>query len=446
MEKKIWQKTVGSLIGAIWLYTLANIAGSITDFVDDLLNPVDLFSTIASLAGGGEGSSPFGTIDLLGYFFSLSVIVGYFLFFSALSRFIELQRSDSDIIAVKRIRKAYILMFVSVLLGFIPLIGTFVAFIITIVAYASLLSGYKSLRDSSTFTAEARQGAARLRTATIWLLVGYIIGALPFCGIIESLISSIAFFSILSGWNCIRKGAPELSEEEISGLIQSIPNIAGTKSVIPVWWIPAYVGTSLVLGICLFGFYLFGWLTDKDTYIERQYIFEGIMIAEITPWLILVYRVLIITGCCFLLFYKKVYLNFISKVGILLLMTSFFITLLVNFFYLQIYNIFPYTRYVYMALAAIQSVGIMLFVWNIMCDNITKIAFTVWYLLDIIVYYLLYSFIDIFSPNELVTFEQKINFIGLLDNSFILVNCSICFTIVLIRAIQQSKKKLTLTN
>ena len=104
MENTYWEKSVGTLIGAIWLYTLADIAGSVTGFVNGLLSPGDMMGMLASMMDGG--GSAFGLGDLLEYLFPLLVLLGYWLFYSSLTDFVRLQRSDADREAVAKVRKS----------------------------------------------------------------------------------------------------------------------------------------------------------------------------------------------------------------------------------------------------------------------------------------------------------------------------------------------------
>lgn len=215
MENIYWKKTVGTLIGAIWLYTLADIAGSINDAVDAVLNPAGLMDMMQSLMEGGGSSFAPDMSDMLGWLFSLLSLAGYYLFFSSLTRFAQLQSNGQDCEHVYSVRKAYILMLIAVFVSFIPVLGGLAGFILMIVAYAKMLSGYRGLKQSPTFPEEARQGAATLYACTVWVLVGCILGAIPLVGdFIEGIITLVVFFVVLSAWRRIKNAAPELTAEE----------------------------------------------------------------------------------------------------------------------------------------------------------------------------------------------------------------------------------------
>lgn len=215
MENIYWKKTVGTLIGAIWLYTLADIAASITGAVNEILNPSGALGMIKDLMEGGSGAPSLSMGDIIESMFSILVLVGYYLFFRSLARFSRLQSNKQDGEYVSTVRTAYILLVVALIVDFIPFIGWLASFVIMIIAYIKMLSGYSGLKKSATFPAEARQGASTLYSCTIWTLVAYVLGCIPLVGsVIEGIITLVIFFTILSAWGRIKNGAPEMTPEE----------------------------------------------------------------------------------------------------------------------------------------------------------------------------------------------------------------------------------------
>ena len=215
MENIYWKKTVGTLIGAIWLYTLADIAASITGAVNEILNPSGALGMIKDLMEGGSGAPTLSMGDIIESMFSILVIVGYYLFFRSLTRFARLQPNQQDGEHVLTVRTAYILLLVALIVDFVPMIGWLASFVIMVIAYIKMLSGYSGLKKSATFPAEAHQGASTLYSCTIWTLVGYVLGCIPLLGgVIEGIITLVVFFTILSAWGRIKNGAPELTPEE----------------------------------------------------------------------------------------------------------------------------------------------------------------------------------------------------------------------------------------
>lgn len=215
MENIYWKKTVGTLIGAIWLYTLADIAASITGAVNEILNPSGALGMIKDLMEGGSGAPSLSMGDIIESMFSILVLIGYYLFFRSLTRFARLQSNGQDSDNVSTVRTAYILLVVALLADFVPLIGWLASFVLIVIAYVKMLSGYRGLKKSYTFPSEARQGAATLYSCTIWTLVAYVLGCIPLVGsVIEGIITLVIFFTILSAWGRIKNGAPEMTPEE----------------------------------------------------------------------------------------------------------------------------------------------------------------------------------------------------------------------------------------
>lgn len=215
MENIYWKKTVGTLIGAIWLYTLADLAASITGAVNELLNPSGIMGMLKDLMEDGNGAPTLSIGDIIESMFSILVIVGYYLFFRSLTRFARLQPNQQDGEHVSTVRTAYILLLVALIVDFVPMIGWLASFVLMVIAYVKMLSGYRGLKKSYTFPSEARQGAATLYSCTIWTLVGYVLGCIPLFGsIIEGIITLVVFFTILSAWGRIKDGAPNMTLEE----------------------------------------------------------------------------------------------------------------------------------------------------------------------------------------------------------------------------------------
>lgn len=426
MENKFWKSAVGSLIGAIWLYTLADIAGSITETVNGILNPGGILGMFSSFMGDSEGAFV-GTVDILGWLFALLVLFGYFLFYSSLSRFMRLQRSDADRMAVGKVRKAYIQLLVAILIGFIPLVGKLIALVLTIVAYATMISGYRGLRDSGTCTEETRQGAARLRAATIWILVGYIIGCLPFGSAVESLISFITFFVIISGWGIIRRGAPELSEEETTALKQKEALMCPRRSTIPVWWFPTFIGLSLILSLVTF-----------LQYLQVPFSFQQIDYQTFGELTIDMYNLALIGLCIYAFFAPKVVLSQKSRIGICLMITSAIIGL--GFIYLYLHGSYISSNLARIAILTtfrdvIGVIGLLMFIWTSLCSRLTKVSITVFASIQFL-YPRLSPILLIQDQYKNMPLEVRYNTIEIHNIAFNLTLLALTFIIVLIAAIR----------
>ncbi len=201
---------MAALIAGIWVYTLADILGDIFDIIDKLANP-----------GGGlfdmmNGNAPsFGFLDFMGILCGILVIVGYFFFFRSLFRFTNMQGNEQDKASALKIKQSYILLMISIVCGWIPVVGSIAALVLLIISYVKQLQGYKGLSESAILPEEAKNGSAKIRKAIIWMLVGSILGMIPLVGgFIETIVTIVMFFWVLSGWKMIWEGAPALSEEE----------------------------------------------------------------------------------------------------------------------------------------------------------------------------------------------------------------------------------------
>lgn len=90
MANVYWKKSVSTLIGSIWLYTLAGIAASITGVVNAYLNPSGMMGRIMDLMNG-ESPMQISMGDIVEKIFTIFVLIGYYLFFRSLTRFMRLQ-------------------------------------------------------------------------------------------------------------------------------------------------------------------------------------------------------------------------------------------------------------------------------------------------------------------------------------------------------------------
>ncbi len=208
MQKSPWKTTVGSLIVAFCLYTLGGIAADITGFVNDVKDGFSLFSM---LDGGGESWKP-DIGDVIEWMFMSFVILGYLLFFSSLKRFARLQDVEADCEQLLRVRTGYVLLLLAAVAGFIPVIGWIASLVLFIVGYVKLIGGYGKLKRSTTFS-DPYNGAGLLRGASIWLLVGAILGAIPLAGgVLETITAIVAFFMTLTGWQRIKRADPLSAE------------------------------------------------------------------------------------------------------------------------------------------------------------------------------------------------------------------------------------------
>lgn len=446
MENIYWKKSVGSLIGAIWLYTLADIAGSVTGFVNGWLSSGGVMGMIASMMGE-DGGSPFGLGDLLEYLFPLLVLLGYWLFYSSLTGFMRLQRSDADREAVAKVRKSYVLMLVAILVGYLWIPGKIAALVLVIVAYVKMLSGYRGLKRSETFPEEARRGAGLLFASTVWLLVGYVLGMIPFVGgAIESVIGIVVFFCVLAGWGRIRRGAPVLDEAEAAELARADAATV-KKSLVPAWWFPVYVGVFLLSSIIRFSLHM-EWIPGRIWSFGHPYF--GTATLELVSEICSAVCLLSLLGACwFLLCSKKAALSSLSRIGLILMAGSYILQLLVSYLpwlipfssEMPLGDYYQLRAYLLMALQGIAIVGILLLVWNTLTGLAVKISLTVYEASGIAATFLFalwWSWAFERFPED---FDAAHHFAYLLNSSFLLAVNVLTFAAVLIGTFCRQRKR-----
>ena len=224
--KSIWKNTIGSIITALVIYTLAGLAGSIIDAVSNI--GTDIMGYIWDIAMAAEGDMDFfkpDASDIAGIIANVLVVIGCIMLLSSLSQFKELQKSEDAKLNIGKVHSGYIILILAVLIDFIPIVGGLFAFILYIVGNAKQISGYKNLSKSESLPEYTRQGFDTLRLCVVWILIGDIIGIIPFIGdIIESIISFFVFFGIISGWRTVRDNEPEGSFVPSLNINNKTPN------------------------------------------------------------------------------------------------------------------------------------------------------------------------------------------------------------------------------
>ena len=310
MENVYWKRCISNLINGIWIYTLAGIVASVLP----LIKLIGLFTSGWGIAGflysvtnsesPLEAISQFTppTIAIAEKVVYLFVLIGYILFFTAICRWVRLQKNEIDKAYVCMIKKSYIMLLLSVICGYLPLVGWLASLVLQIISYSYLLSGFKGLKRSSFLPDKVKKGAGRIWAATICVLVGAIISNMPIINILGSpiaiIINIVTFFIILSGWKLIKDGAPALSQDESLALQQEIPS-PNVKMF--CWFL-----------ITLFGLYflsnLFG-LVDRNIleYGYSQFVFRYIF----NPIYLLLFVAVFV--------YKKMHLSIQSKTGLVIL-------------------------------------------------------------------------------------------------------------------------------
>ena len=205
IKKADWSRETKKIFNGILLYSIAGILYGIFDPIESLTSTV---SSISSYAGAGSMPGS-GLISTICYALLVAIIFGYVLTFLGLTGFRTILETN-DANAIGKVRTAFILAIIAAGVGFIPLMG-WVGGILNIVAFILMLLGYSALKSSSTFPELGRKGASTLFVALILLLVGVVVGFIPFIGgIFNGILSIIAYIMTLLGWKKIVSAAVEL--------------------------------------------------------------------------------------------------------------------------------------------------------------------------------------------------------------------------------------------
>ncbi len=214
---KQWQATVGDMTSAVWLYALGGIAAGLLNLVDFALFPEEAIKHCINPLGGTFFNYFDGVVFPLKLCSIVFIAIGYALFYVSINRLAKLQKDAADRVAMNRVKKSYVFFLIGVCFEYIPTLGSFLNLLFIIIGVIMSLSGYSALKKSTALPIEARKGATVLRRAAVCTLIGGVVGCSFLLGdFIESIFSLMAFIMMLSGWNAIKYGAPELNEEEIA--------------------------------------------------------------------------------------------------------------------------------------------------------------------------------------------------------------------------------------
>lgn len=204
------QFSVEQIRKGIGLYIVSLIAASVFGFIGDLSDGV---SYISSMAGGKAPSISFGDIvlTLIEMAAWAAVVYGLLLYRKGLDKF-SLQLDADGAASAKKLSSAALLMIIGAAIDIIcaipgaGLLFGVPAFIISVIAFIFNLQGFSSLSKSSSLNQLGVAGAKKLYTGFILMIVGVIVGFIPFIGDFFELILTVLYvIFILQGWGMIQK-------------------------------------------------------------------------------------------------------------------------------------------------------------------------------------------------------------------------------------------------
>ena len=194
--KQLWKQTVMGIIWGLVVMMACEIITSITAII----------TAAGALVGSGETAVGFGALTII---FFLGVIAGFVWFFINLSKFIPMQKNDTDRAAISNVRLAYIIFIVGAVLAFIPVAGWIICLICDIAAYIILLLGFNSYSTSKALNETGRQGANLLKIYAILVLICAILAIIPFVNIIAIIGEIVALVLLFMGWSKVSVGIDE---------------------------------------------------------------------------------------------------------------------------------------------------------------------------------------------------------------------------------------------
>lgn len=176
-----WKSSASKAFWGVILTSFAGIISTIYDFFSYVVNFIEFistrFSSMLNDFGGSRSLSSFDLSPFIAWGFSSKglIIIGYILYLWGLTSFAAIQRTESSVRNVKKVRSATILLIVTFLLNIvfgvfsiIPFAGMFFGFItwvLFLVCFYKMKYAWGKLMVASDFNPRAQRGARNLRYA-----------------------------------------------------------------------------------------------------------------------------------------------------------------------------------------------------------------------------------------------------------------------------------------
>lgn len=140
-----------------------------------------------------------------GWTSTVTTILGFILFFAGLNQ-LKPFCDEAGQKGIQLLIKAAITGLVAMFIDFIPLLGI-LAGIIYIIAFVLQVYGLLELKKSQSIGVEGVAGTSNLITALVFVILGSILGLIPFAGdTINALVSLAALVIIIFAWMRIQQG------------------------------------------------------------------------------------------------------------------------------------------------------------------------------------------------------------------------------------------------
>lgn len=142
----------------------------------------------------------------------IAALIGLILYYIGLGK-ITSAMDNQGIAALSKLKIAFIIGLISVIIDFIPLLG-WLAVILAVVAFIFELLGYGSLKRTAAIGELGRKGAGKLQISMILMIIGSLLGLIPLAGdLIEGIITLIVIYLIFNGWKNILLGIENRNEQ-----------------------------------------------------------------------------------------------------------------------------------------------------------------------------------------------------------------------------------------
>lgn len=142
----------------------------------------------------------------------IAALIGLILYYIGLGKITSAMDSQG-IAALSKLKIAFIIGLISVIIDFIPLLG-WLAVILAVIAFIFELLGYSSLKRTAAVGELGQKGAGKLQISMILMIIGSMLGLIPLAGdLIEGIITLMVIYLIFNGWKNILLGIESRNEQ-----------------------------------------------------------------------------------------------------------------------------------------------------------------------------------------------------------------------------------------
>lgn len=132
----------------------------------------------------------------------IAALIGLILYYKGLTK-ISSAMDANGIAAVSKLKTAFIIGLIGVIIDFIPLLG-WLAVVLAVIAFIFEYLGYSQLKTSTAVGNQGQQGAKNLCISMILIIIGCLLGFIPVFGnFIEAIITLVVIYLVFNGWQKI---------------------------------------------------------------------------------------------------------------------------------------------------------------------------------------------------------------------------------------------------